>query len=183
MLAKLSDFLQAWAKGSVILFIFTAIVVFMAVSLPLLGLIYPAGGEMVSLDDPAIHSPEEIFRIIESWGVDGRSYQLWFHLTWDLIFPILGFLFVGLIISWLMKRSFKKESKLQRMNLLALESVFDILENVIIVIMIVIYPAQLVSLAWLKTLSTMIKYCFAFPIVMVILLGLYKAARNRFKVQ
>ena len=183
MLSRLSDRLHAWAKGWLILSVFAALVLFMAITLPLLSLIYPAGNEMVSLDDPVFYTSEEVFSIVESWGDGGRTYQLWFHLTWDLIVPILGFSFVGLFISWLLQRGFRSGSKLQKLNLLALGAVFDLLENICLVSMIVAYPARPVAVAWLKTIFTMIKYGFAIPIILLIVIGLYKAARNRFKIQ
>jgi len=183
MLSRLSDRLHAWAKGWLILSVFAVLVLFMVITLPLLGLIYPAADEMVSLDDLVFYTPEKVFSIVESWGDGGRAYQLWFHLTWDLIFPILGFLLVGLFISWLLQRGFRPGSKLQKLNLLALESAFDLLENICIVSMIVVYPARPVAVAWLKTIFTMIKYGFAIPIILLLLIGLIKAAMNRFKIQ
>jgi hypothetical protein len=183
MLSKFSDLLHAWAKGWLVLSVFAALVIFMAITLPLLSLIYPAGNEMVSLDDPVFYTPEEIFSIVESWGDGGRTYQLWLHLTWDFIVPVLGLLFVGLFVSWLLQRSFRPESKLQRLNLVALGSVFDLLENICLISMIVVYPARPVIAGWLKTIFTMSKYGFAIPIILIILIGLIKAVANRFEVQ
>ena len=183
MLSTLSNRLHSWAKGWVVIIVFVANVGFIAVTLPLLGRIYPAGSELVSLDDPVFHTAEEIFSIMESWGDGGRTYQLWFHLTWDLIYPVLGFLFVALSISWLLQRGFKPGSKLQRLNLVALGSVFDLLENICLVGMIVVYPAQPAVVAWLKTIFTMSKYGYAIPLILVVLIGLVAAARNRFRVQ
>ena len=183
MLSKLSGHFHAWAKGRLILSVFAALVLFMVITLPLLSLIYPAADEMVSLDDPVFYTPEEAFLIMESWDDGGRTYQLWFHLTWDLIFPILGFLLVGLSISWLLQRGFRPGSKLQRLNLLALGPVFDLLENICLVSMILIYPARPVVLAWLKTLFTLSKYGFMILIILVVLIGLVAAAMNGFKVR
>jgi len=183
MLSKLSDHLHTWAKGRLILSVFAALVLFMVITLPLISLIYPAADEMVSLDDPVFYTPEEAFSIVESWGDGGRTYQLWFHLTWDLIFPILGFLFVGLSISWLLQRGFRPGSKLQKLNLLALGPVFDLLENLCLAIIIAVYPAQPVAVAWMKTISTMSKYGFMILIILVVLISLVAAARNRFKAQ
>ena len=137
---------------------------------------------MVSLDDPVFFEPEEIFSIVESWGDEGRNYELWFHLTWDLVFPILGFLFMGLFISWLLQRSFNPESRLQKLNLLALGSVFDLLENICLILIIAFYPIQPVVVAWLKTIFTIIKYGFELLDIPVILVGFIKAALNKFKV-
>ena len=49
--------------------------------------------------------------------------------------------------------------------------------------MIVVYPARPVAVAWLKTVFTMSKYGFAIPIILLMLIGLIKAAMNRFEVQ
>lgn len=183
MLSKLSAQFYAWAQSRLILPVFAALVLFVAITLPFLNLIYPSADEMISLDDPVFYTPEEAFSIIESWADDGRTYQLWFHLTWDFIFPILGFLFVGLSISWLLQRGFRPGSKLQRLNLLALGSVFDLLENICLVSMIAVYPDQPVIVARLKTIFTMSKYGFMISIILIVLIGLFAAAMNRFKVQ
>jgi hypothetical protein len=183
MLSTLSKRFHTWAKGWVIVTLFAAIVLFMVITLPLLSFIYPAGSEMVSLDDPVFYTQEEVFSIMESWGDVGRTYQLWFHFTWDLIFPILGFLFVALFISWLLQRGFRPESKAQKLNLLALGSVFDLLENICLVSLIVMYSDRPVAIAWLKTIFTMSKYSFGIPILLMILIGFVKAAMNKFKVQ
>ena len=183
MLSTLSNRLYIWAKGWVVITVFAAIVLFMAITLPFLGRIYPAGSEMVSLDDPVFYTAEEIFSIMESWGDGGRIYQLWFHLTWDFIFPVLGFLFVGLTISWLLQRGFGPGSKLRRLNLVALGSIFDLLENICLVSMIVVYPAQPRVVAWLKTIFTMSKYSYAIPLILIVLIGFVAAAMNKFRAQ
>lgn len=183
MLSRISDRFHTWAKGWLVLSVFAALVVFMVITLPLLNRIHPAADEMASLDDPVFYTPEEAFSIVESWGDDGRTYQLWFHVTWDFIFPVLGFLLVGLSISWLLQRGFRPGSKLQRLNLLALGSLFDLLENISLVSMIVIYPARPGAIAWLKTIFTMSKYGFMISIILVVLMGLVAAAMNGFKVK
>lgn len=176
---RLSSLLYDRAKGKLILIVFAIIVLFMAITLPLLSRIYPAGDEMVSLDDPVFYTPDEIFSIMEDWGNSGRTYQLWLHLTWDFIFPIMGFVFIGLFTSWLLQRSFRPDSKLRRLNLITLGSAFDLLENCCIIYLIAAYPVKPVAAAWLKTISTMCKYGFAVLILLLILVGLIKATINK----
>jgi len=183
MLSRLSGNFHVRAKGRLILSVFTALVLFMVISLPLLSRIYPAADDLVSLDDPVFYTPEETFSIVESWDESGRTYQLWFHLTWDLIFPVLGFLLVGLSISWLLQRGFRPGSKLQSLNLLALGPIFDLLENICLVSMLVVYPAQPMVVAWLKAIFTITKYGFMILIILVVLIGFVAAAINRFRVQ
>jgi hypothetical protein len=183
MLLNLSDRFYTLAKGRLILAVFAAFALFMGITLPLLSHFYPASNEMESLDAPAFYTPDEIFSIIESWGAGGRSHQLWFHLTWDVVVPVLGFLTFGLCLSWLWMRAVPPGSRLRRLNLLALASGFDLLENFSLAALIVAYPARPAWVAWLKTIFTMSKYGFGIVIILFLLIGLVIAGRNRFRVQ
>jgi hypothetical protein len=90
----------------------------------------------------------------------------------------------GLSISWLFQRGFKLDSRMQKLNLVpVLGGFFDVMENIWIMIMILVFPAQPTVVAWLSTISTMGKYILGIPIVLLLLIGLIKAAMNRFKVQ
>jgi hypothetical protein len=138
---------------------------------------------MKSLDAPAFYTPDEIFSIIESWGAGGRSYQLWFHLTWDVVVPVLSFAIIGLSLSWLFQRITRPGSGLRRLNLLALASGFDLLENFSLAALIVVYPSRPAWIAWLKTIFTLSKYGFGIVIILLMLIGLVLVAKNRFKIQ
>lgn len=151
MFSKLSDYLHTRAKGRLVLISFAALALFMGITLPLLNAIYPAGDELISLDEPVIYTSDEVLSIVENWGEGGRTYQLWFHLTWDVIVPVLNFLFLGLSFSWLLQRSFRQGSRWRMLNLVALVTVFDLLENVSLIGIIAAYPSQPIALAWLKT--------------------------------
>jgi len=63
-------------------------------------------------------------------GKSGRLKQFWFHLTWDLLFPIIYFFFLGFLLSWLYKRGFKRDSKMQKLNLVSLVAAVDLLEDI-----------------------------------------------------
>jgi len=77
-----------------------------------------------------------------------------------------------------------KVDKMQRLNLVpVLGGFFDVMENVWIITMILVYPARPTVVAWLSTISTMGKYIMGVPIVLLLVIGLVKAAMNRFKVQ
>ena len=183
MLTKLSDRFYTLAKGRLILALLATFLLFMGITLPLLSHLYPDEMKLESLDDPVFYTPGEIFSILDSWGAAGRSFQLWFHLTWDVVIPVLSFVLIGLSLSWLFQCSIRPGSRLRRLNLLALASGFDLLENFSQAVLIVAYPSRPVWVAWLKTISTLSKYGFMIVIVLFLLIGLVLAARNRFKVQ
>ena len=138
---------------------------------------------MASLENPAIYPPDKIFSILESWGAEGRPYQVWFHLSWDIVVPVLGFLFFGLSLSWLFQRSIRPGSRLRKLNLIALASGFDLLENISLVALIAAYPSRPVWLAWLKNIFTLSKYGFGIVIILLLLIGMVLAGKNRFRVQ
>lgn len=177
---KISKFFHKLAKSWLILLILFFVFFLLAL------VIFPAfssqSPKMISLDGPSFYSPQQIFSIIETWGEIGRSLQLWFHLTWDVLVPVLGLFLIGLSISWLTQRGFKPKSKMQKANLVALGSIFDLLENLCIVILILFYPSNSIIVAWLKTIFTSIKYFFGIVIILVILISLIKAIKNKFRI-
>jgi len=106
------------------------------------------------------------------------------ELTADIIYPIIYTLFYGLLISWLFQRGFKSNSPMQKLNVMPVGAwFFDLLENVGIVSMLLVYPSQPVVLAWLTMSLGLIKWLFAIGSIGLSLFGLVKAGLNRFKKQ
>ena len=177
MLTRISKQLHAWAKGWRILLIIAVFI--LLINLPL------ADPELVnkSLDGRFAYTPEEAFSAISSYGDVGRLQMIWIHLG-DFILIALYTLMFGLSISWLLQRAFKLNSILQRMNLVPiLGGFFDVMENIWIMTMILVYPAQPKTVAWLSTISTSSKYILGVPIILLLLIGFIKAAFNQFRVQ
>lgn len=181
MLAKISRLFHSWARGWLILALFAAFVVFVAVTLPVLQA--APGGSIVSLDTRFFYTPEEAFSTVGSYG-DASRFWIRIYLTWDIANPILYTLAFSLLISWLFQRSFKPGSKLQKLNVLPVGAgLFDLLENISIVTLLTAYPAQLTVVAWLSTVCTMSKISFLGVSTLLILFGVVRAAMNRFKKQ
>ena len=181
MLSKLSRLFHYWARGWLILALFAAFVVYVAATLPVLQA--APGGNIEALDARFFYTPEEAFWTVASYGDAARLWTR-IYLTWDIVNPILYTLAFSLFISWLFRRSFKPESKLQKLNVLpAGAGLFDLLENIGIVTLLTVYPTQPVVVAWLSTVCTMIKVSLLGVSVLLILIGLVKAAMNRFKKQ
>lgn len=180
MFSSISKWFHRLAKGWLILVIFGLFVLLIIVQ----GLftLDPAIVEYGFLDSINIHSPAQIYTMLALYGESGRAQVILIATTWDFLLPMIYTLFFGLSISWLLKRSFKPESKLQKLNLVALGGIFDLLENALTILIVMVYPTQLLVLAWIKTITTTIKYFSGIPIIVVLLVGLVKAAINRFKV-
>ena len=177
MLSRLSDRFYTWAKGWLILSVIGAFV--LLVNLPL------ADPTLISmsLDGRFGYTPEHAFSAVASYGDKGRVQMIWIHLG-DFILITLYTSMFCLSISWLFQRGFKLDSRMRRLNLVPLlGGFFDAMENIWIITMILVYPAQPTTVAWLSTISTMSKYIMGILIVLLLLIGLVKAAMNRFKVQ
>jgi hypothetical protein len=177
MLSSISVRFRAWAKGWVILSIIAAFVILINLPLADPGLI------SMSLDGQFAYTPEQAFSAVASFGDDGRAQMIWIHLA-DFILITLYTLMFCLSISWLFQRGFKLDNRMQRLNLVPiLGGFFDLMENIWIITLILSYPAQPTVVAWLSTITTTGKYIMGIPIVLLLLIGLVKAAMNRFKIQ
>jgi len=180
--SKISDYFSARAKTKAIIWPILSIVILFLVY-AILTIYFPQSTSAISLDDPIFYTPEQIYNILESWGENQRTIELWFHLTWDFILPISMLFIFAIVISWLYQRAFNPESKYQNLNLIAFVIILDLLENIFLAILIINYPYQLIIIAWIKSIITITKYIAIIPIVLIILIGLIIAGKNKFKIQ
>jgi hypothetical protein len=185
MLSKLSDRLYAWAKGWLILSILAGIVLFLGATEILFQVFsHPALAGKVSLDSLFFYTPETAFSAVASYGDAGRARMIWIHLVWDFFFPVLYTAFASLLISWLFQRGVRPGSWLRRLNVVAVGGgCCDLLENIGISAMILLYPSRPAVVAWLSTIFSAGKGIFGVALCLLLLTGLILAAVNRFRVQ
>lgn len=171
-MTRYSNLLHAWAKGWVVLSLLLAfiIVIFLPVGDPDLA--------RKSLDGRVYYTAEEAFSAVASYGEAGRVQMIWLHL-WDFVLIALYTSMFCMSISWLFQRGFPPDSKMQRLNLIpVLGGLFDVLENIWIIIMLLVYPSEPVVVGWLAAIFTTSKYIMAVPIFGLLLIGLVKVALN-----
>lgn len=177
MLARLSNRFRAAASGGLILAVLAAFVVFLAVTLPRLTAV---SGDIQGLDTRFFYTPQEAFANVAAYSPAARRTLNIFHLTVDVVNPILYTAFLILLLSWLFRRGFPADSKLQRLNVVPLGALIgDVLENSFITVMMVAYPAQPEWAAWLATVSTMAKFSFLYASFGLVLIGLAGVIRNK----
>jgi hypothetical protein len=170
MLAILSRRLHSWARGWLILALVAGFMIFEAITLPRLQA--APGGGIVSLDAQLFYRPEQAFATVAAYG-EARRFWIVIYLTWDIANPILYTAIFGLLISWFFRRGFRAESRLQRLNLLPVAAgLCDLLENLCIVMLLALYPAQPAAVAWLSTICTVSKIGFLSVSMLLILVGL-----------
>ena len=185
MLNKISSRFHSWAKGWLVLALMVLDNFFMGFIMPLISGMMKGG---TSLEQPMdlqfFSTPAKLFAMVASYGEYGRPFYRNVELTVDILYPIIYMLAYGLLISWLFQRGFKPDSKMQKLNVMPIGVwLFNLLENLSIVTLLSTFPAQLTAVAWLTTIFTMVKWMFAGASMLLIIVGLVMAAKNRFRKQ
>ncbi len=122
--------------------------------------------------------------MVASYSPEVRASYRLFEMTGDIIYPIVYTLFFSLLITWLFQRGFASSNKMQNLNVVPFGAwLFDLLENIGIITMLSVYPSTPAMVAWLSAVFTLVKWTFAGASLILILLGLVKAALNGFKKQ
>ena len=186
MLNTISQKFHAWATGWRVFILFLADAIMMGYIMPVAAgiMALAANNSVLPLDLMFFYNPEQAFAMMDKYGEAGRAIYLRIELTADIIYPIIYTLFYGLLISWLFQRAFKPESGMQKWNLMPVGAwFFDLLENVGIVSMLMIYPAKPAVLAWITMLFGTLKWASFVVTVGLVLVGLVRAAMNRFRKQ
>ena len=185
MLNNISEKFYKWANGWVVLVLVALDMFFAGFVMPLIGgLMQDGTGQIQPLDLMMFATPDKTFAMIERYGDSGRAFYRNVELTADIVYPIIYLFAFGLLISWLFKRGLSSNHSLRKWNVAPVGAfVFDLLENATIVTLLSIFPSQPVILGWLLFIFTAIKWLFAGVSIVLILLGLVLAIKNKFKVQ
>jgi hypothetical protein len=185
MLTKLSNILKKYANGWLVLIFMAGEILFNAVILPGQQAKIEAGsGGLGPIDLQLFYTPAKIYGMIKAYSPELRvSYRL-FEMTGDIIYPIVYTLFFSLAVTWLFQHGFASTSPMQKYNVVPFGAwLFDLLENICIVIMLTIYPSTPSALAWISAVFTLVKWSFAGITVILLLIGLTMAIKNGFRKQ
>ncbi len=185
MFKNISKRFYQWNKGWLIFILFLLDAFFSGFLLPLVqAMMQGDKGGVQPLDLMLFASPTKIFGMINEYGEYGRPFYRGVELTVDIIYPIVYLFFFGLLISWLFQRGFASTSPMRKFNIMPLGAwFFDLLENIVIVILLSVFPSQPTALAWILTLISTIKWFFAGTSILLILIGIIMATKNKFKIQ
>ena len=186
MLNQISNKFHASAIGWRVLVLFLADALMMGYIMPLAAgiLAFAANNHVLPLDLMFFYTPAQAFEMIDKYGEAGRALYAKIELTADIIYPIIYTLFYGLLLSWLFQRAFKSNSSMQKLNVIPVGAwFFDLLENVGIVSMLAMYPSKPAFLAWLTIIVGSLKWAFFLVTVVLVLVGVVRAAINGFRKQ
>ena len=135
-------------------------------------------------DMEIMYTPDQAYTFLAAMGEAGRAFDLTHIIPIDLFVPFFYALFLSTFITWLLHRWLPVKSGWHRLNLIPVAgAVFDYLENLGIIAMLLAWPARLPEIAQFTMASTLLKFSFsaaAFLIVAVVLIGwIVYAVRGR----
>jgi hypothetical protein len=185
MLDRISTKLHKHANGWLVLVFLLANLIFNAVLLPAgQAELRALSGGVGPIDLEYFYTPGEVYSMVASYGETGRATYRTFELTGDILYQLVYTGFFCLLISWLLQHGFAPHSPVQKLNVLPLALwLSDLFENLGIVSMLSVYPATPAPLAWMAAAFTLLKWLFIGTTLVVLLLGLVMALKNRFRKQ
>jgi hypothetical protein len=127
------------------------------------------------LDMEVLYTPDQAYAFLAAMGEAGRAFDLTHIIPIDLFVPFFYALFLSTFITWLLHRWLPAGSRWHRLNVVPVAgAVFDYLENLGIIAMLLAWPARLTEIAQFVMASTLLKFSFsaaAFLIVAVAIAG------------
>lgn len=169
----LLSFIEALASRWTIAILVVIFLLLMLVIFPLaIGRLTALSGGVGLIDMEVGYSPNQVYQMIAAYGEQGRQHYILTTLTADLLYPLDYGLLLALLILVSYRRAFPT-GRLVRflvwMPLLA--TAFDLLENACIVTMLASYPAQLILVAQLAGMFTLVKWALVLMSVVLVLVG------------
>ncbi len=177
MWKRLSDWIHRVSNGWVALSALIIFLLFTALVLP--GQAARAEtdtGDAGSPDMSFYYTTDELYRMAEAYGKDGRNAYVRARFTFDLIWPLVYTAFLCAGISWVNRRAFGPDSPWQRANLApVLGALFDYLENVSTSLVMIRYPGETPVVDILAAVFTMVKWVFVNGSFVLLLVGVVVA--------
>jgi len=180
---RISEGLHRVSTGWVALAATVVFLLFSAVVLPRQSASAEAGaGGVGSPDTSLYYSRDELYRMAEAYGAQGRAAYVRARLTFDVIWPIVYTVFLSTAISWLYARGFEPGSPWRRANLAPVSgALFDYLENLSTSLVMLRYPDRTPVVDTLAPIFTLVKWIFVGGSFALLFIGLAVGAWRRIR--
>jgi len=137
-----------------------------------------------SPDLSIFYTIDDLYRIAESYGEDGRTEYIQARLTFDVIWPLVYTFFLASSISWSFIKGFGENSRWLYTNLLPIAGLLlDYLENVAVVIVMWNYPARTPVIDFAATVFTPLKWMSLGFSFLLLFVGVGKIVWNKIGVK
>ena len=117
-------------------------------------------GSSSSPDTSLLYSSDDLFDIAEAYGQVGRNAYIVLRLTFDVIWPIVYFMFLASLTGFLIQKLKVKEKYKFLILLPLLGLLFDYLENIASVVVMYNYPTEMLFFANAAPVMTLLKWIF-----------------------
>jgi len=160
MLNKLSSWLRKKSTGWLVIGSLIIMLLFTILVLPSQAEVSrESTGSTTSPDTSLYYSPEDLYKIAEIYGPDGRQAYIYARWTFDLIFPLVYVSFLAIGLSWFSKQLNTSSKIWNLVNLIPLLSgLLDYLENSATSLVMYLYPARWPGVAFLASIFTLLKW-------------------------
>jgi hypothetical protein len=129
-------------------------------------------GSAGSPDTSLCYSADDLYRMAEAYGKQGREAYVRTRFTFDVIWPLVYTMFLSTAISWVYIRAFTSDSRWQRANLApVLGALFDYLENLSASLVMLRYPDRTPGVDILAPVFTLVKWVFVNGSFVLLLAG------------
>lgn len=137
-------------------------------------------GKSVGIIDLTLgFNPQKTLMMVSEYGDEARSFYATAEMTTDLVYPIVYAFLFGIILTLLFRKgSYTWVSILPFCCLL-----FDYLENINIVILLLTFPRQSVTIATICEIFKLMKWITFGSVIMLIIIGLVFVLINRIKLR
>jgi hypothetical protein len=174
MLRKVSDGLYRISNGWVALAALIGFVLFITLVLPRQAT--QAASESADAGSPDTslwYSADELYRMAEAYGAQGRQAYIRARFTFDLVWPLVYGAFLGTAISWLYARAIAPGSRWRLANLAPVLGVLlDYLENLATSLVMLRYPNRTPVVDTLAPVLTLVKWAFVVGSYVLLLVGI-----------
>lgn len=170
MFKKLSNWLYRNINGWIALI---GVVIFLLFSI----LVLPAQSSQRDPDLQApdlllTYTPNDLYRMAETYGEEGRQEYIRARFTFDLVWPTVYGLFGTTAVTWLFAKAFSQESVWRIANLVPILGVlFDYLENISTSLVMLRYPETTPIAATLAPLFTFVKWTLVGGSFVLLIIG------------
>ncbi|HEX3001030.1 MAG TPA: hypothetical protein VHN82_01450 [Methanoregula sp.] len=114
------------------------------------------------LDMEVLYTPQQAYAFLAAMGEAGRAFDLTHIVPLDFFVPFFYALFLSTVITWFLHTWLPNESRWHRLNVVpVIGALFEYLENIGIVAMLLAWPAQVPDIARFTVAATLLKFGFS----------------------
>jgi hypothetical protein len=144
-------------NGIIVLLSLIIFVLFTATVLPAEAARSADLGLVESIDTSFFYSATRLYEIIKSYSYEVRMRYIYQRFTFDLVWPLVyGFFIIS--STWYLLKEIKLPYKNTLKYLPIMAVIFDFLENILVSLLMYLYPIQINILGWIASLFTSLKW-------------------------